>query len=215
MINAAEKSVWEHALSRFQLIDWEEPITESEVNDLKEVLLKKNPTETTKAWLKRILTSITQDEQETLSQWIQRLFKHLKSNSKLSAQESSECLTTWVNSLNINFNPVTEIVRHAAAPIEVEKYPLPDNDMPLITEDACFQFFIKSEATMISIEAQALGLAIEDYADTLISLSDYETPNEIVAVISLNDSANGECMVKNNLTFRKMLTNPKIGCLSD
>lgn len=214
MKNHTEKGVWKHALSRFQLIDWDDPITDAEINDLKETLPKRKQDETTKMWLERLSTSIEQNKKESITKYIQRLFTNLKSTSELSAQEVSECLTDWVHDLNVNFNPVTEIVRYAASSITIEEYPLPD-DIPLTTEDACFQFFIKKKEETILIEAQALGLAIEDYSNKLISLSDYDAPNDILAVIPLSDWAKGDCMVENNKTFRKMLMNPKIGCLSD
>ncbi len=215
MENYTEKSVWEHALSRFQLIDWEKPITESEVNDFKEALPERKQDETIEVWLKRLLNTIEEQEQETITQCIQRLFISLKSTSNLSAQQISACLTTWIHDLNVNFNPVTEIVRHAAASVIIEEYPLPDTETPLTTEDASFQFFIKKKEKTILIEAQALGLAIEDYSNKLISISDYDAPNDILVVIPLSDWAKGDCMVENNKTFRKMLMNPKIGCLSD
>ena len=215
MENHTEKSVWEHALSRFQLIDWENPITESEVNDFKEALPKRKQDETIEVWLKRLLRSIEENKKETITQCIQRLFSNLKENSELSAQEVSTCLTHWIADLKVNFNPVTEIVRHAASSITVEEYPLPDNEIPLTTEDASFQFLIKKDEHSIFIEAQALGFAIESYSNKLISLSDPESPKEILAVIALSDWGKGECVVKNDLVFRKMLVNPTIGCLSD
>jgi hypothetical protein len=215
MANYTEKSVWEHALSRFQLIDWENPVTESEVNDFKESLPKRKQNETIEVWLKRLFNSIEQYKQETITQCIQRLFISLKASSELSAQDISTCLTHWMQDLKVDFNPVTEIVRHAASSITVEEYPLPDNDIPLTTEDASFQFLIKKDENSIFIEAQALGFAIESYANKLISLSDPESPKEVLAVIALSDWGKGECVVKNDLIFRKMLVNPTIGCLSD
>ncbi len=213
-----KKELWQHALSRFQLIDWEAPVTQAQVNDLQGVLSTKLENEETYQWLERVLITAKKTKQESINTWIQRILTILQTekeeNTPLSSQKIAEYINVWVQhfleTTEAYFNPFTEIVRKAAASVTTDDYPLPDN-APLITEDDYFQFEIKKQNEAILIKAQALGIAIEDFANTPIGLSDYEMPNKVLVVIILNHLGDGEIHVKDTSVIRKMLSNPIIG----
>lgn len=223
MNDDTEKSLWQQALYRFQLIDWEESITQLQVDNLQAALPIKLENETTQVWLKRVLVTAKKEQNESINTWVQRLLAVLETqkniNTELSAQKITECINVWVQqfleSANVHFNPFTEIVRKAAANTNLEEYPLPDSQQPLTTEDDCFQFKINKENNLILIKAQALGLAIENFSNTLIGLSDYERPNKVLVVITLSDWGAGEICVEDTKVIRKMLWNPKIGSIND
>ncbi len=210
------KDLWTHALSRFQHLDWEEPIKESQENELYSKLPKQNENETVQDWLNRVLISSKKSDNESISAWVQRIqgLKRKEQDIELSTQKIATYINMGIQSFleaaSVNFTPFTEIIRKTASSADSDDFPLPEIHS-LTTEDECFKFKIEKQEDSILIKVEA----IEKFANTAIALSDTQDPDKVSVAIGLNYLAEGEIKVVDTLAMRKMLWNPIIGSISD
>lgn len=169
MNQETEKKYWHEAYRRFQLIDWEPPISKAEVDALHAALSPRQADENITEWLNRVLKPQT-------------------------------------------FTPFTQIIRRAASS-SLEQYALPDVDF-LVTEDESLRFYIFQQANNIVIKVEALGLAIDKLAHGSLGLAAKDTPNQVVAVIVLDEEGDGMIEVEDTPEMRQLLRHFVIGQLN-
>jgi hypothetical protein len=126
----------------------------------------------------------------------------------------------------LTFRPLIAIERWAAESGEAQ-YPLPEPGKALESSDGRFRLRITAEGGRLRIDIQALGFAVDEFANRRIGLvrwrpafdradQPHRLPNdEVVAVIDLDDEGDGTTWLEDRPEIRYALLFPGIGLIDE
>lgn len=125
----------------------------------------------------------------------------------------------------ISFRPLVGIERWAAS--SVDHFPLPDPGQPLESGDGRFRLWIEAEADSLEIRFEALGFAIDDFANQRVGLLRWQSEyadvksvlqlpaDQFIAVFQLDEDGDGSCQIRDSIETRQALLRPGIVLVED
>jgi hypothetical protein len=182
------EALWRRAERRLQLVDLEPRLEMARVDALASLLGRRRKGETVRDWLDRSRAPTVATE----------------------PQASAEVIP--FNPQRQRFTPVASVVR-LAADSGGPGVPLPARAVE--TEDGRFRFRVTAEGDRLMIELQALGHASEEFAGCTLGLASADDTRTPVAVLALDEDADGAVELPDTAELRRTLLWPVIGLIED